>query len=172
MSWTLIESQTLSGNASSVTLGSGGTIPQTYKALRLIFSARSTAAAVGDDTTIRFNGDSGANYTFRRLYGSGSVAGSDTASQTQLYLGNASAGANATASTFGSAEVFIPNYTSSLAKVIVSEGLHENNATSAYSALIAGKWSGTAAITSITIYPSGTSPNFVANSSFTLYGLS
>ena len=45
----------------------------------------------------------------------------------------------------------------------------ENNATTAYSALVADLWSNTTAISSIQL--SDALGNFVANSTFTLYGV-
>lgn len=163
MSWTLIESQTLGASAASVTLGSGGTIPQTYKTLKLVVSARSTST-VGD-LRVDPNGSS-ANGSQRVLYGSGSAAASGT--DTNIYMiGTPS---TFTASTFGSDELTIPNYTSNTNKAMSSDGVQENNAAASYQFLRAQLWSNTAAITSITI-SAASSNNIAAGSTFTLYGL-
>lgn len=55
-----IASQTLGSAAASITFGSGGTLPQTYTDLILVLQGSSAA---GNDVYIRFNGDTGANYS-------------------------------------------------------------------------------------------------------------
>lgn len=163
MSWTLIESQTLGASAASVTLGSGGTIPQTYKTLVLIVSARVDNAncVVG----IKPNG-SAANMTGQILQGSGSAvsATSDT------YARQVASGSGDTASTFGSATWIFPNYSSSANKAISGDSVSENNATAAYQRMTASRWADTAAITSLVIVDYSTG-NLVSGSTFTLYGL-
>ena len=80
-------------------------------------------------------------------------------------------GTNFTASTFDSIDLYIPNYTSSNNKSFSVDSVAENNsATVNQLDLIAGLWSQTAAITSIT-FTSYNAANFVANSTFSLYGL-
>jgi hypothetical protein len=80
-------------------------------------------------------------------------------------------GASATASTFGSAQTYIPNYAGSTAKSGSSEGVSENNATTAVATMDAVLWSLTNAITSIKLLPF-TGTNFVQYSTATLYGIS
>jgi hypothetical protein len=63
-------------------------------------------------------------------------------------------GASATANTFSNTEFYIPNYTSSVAKSVSINGVGENNATQSAQAITAALWTGTAAITSVTILPS------------------
>jgi hypothetical protein len=77
---------------------------------------------------------------------------------------------SATASTFASADIYIPNYTSSDYKSISIDTVTEKNATDAYMRLTAGLWSNTAAITSIGLNCSA-SGNFVQYSTFYLYGV-
>jgi hypothetical protein len=74
-----------------------------------------------------------------------------------------------TASTFANNEVTIPNYTSSNFKSYSVDSVTENNATQAYAIFVAGLWSNTAAITSITLGLS--SANFVQYSTAYLYGI-
>ena len=78
-------------------------------------------------------------------------------------------GTGYTASTFGNAELYIPNYTSSNNKSFSADSVTENNATAAYSQLIAGLWSNVTAITSLSLAPS--SGTFVQHSTATLYGV-
>ena len=165
MSWTLIEHQALSSSAASVTLGSGGTIPQTYKTLMLLISVRQTTAATSGGCLLRLN-NSTTNYTARILYGDGSSAGSATS--TSQNLGDINAG-NSTANTFSSIKVELPNYAGSTNKPFSVDLVMENNATLSYQELIAKLWSDTTAITSLVLLPAA--DNFASGSTFTLYGL-
>jgi len=168
----LITSVTVgSGGASSVTLPSTGTIPQTYTDLKLVISARDSRTGISvSDIRFNFNGTGqGTNISGKYLYGNGSSAISTTVSGNgELGFGDAN---GATASTFGNAEVYIPNYTSTTTyKSISSDSVAETNATAGYQLLLAGLWSSNSAITSITMTPF-TSP-FLEGSTFYLYGIS
>lgn len=169
MGWTLIQHTALTSSAASVTLGSGGTIPQTYKTLKLVVSSRdSNAGQVYGNLLIRFNG-SATTYSGRLLQGNGAAASSSTNSTTEIE--SLSTGATATASTFASGELTIPNYTGSTNKAASLDVVTETNGTTAYQRLNAVLWSNTAAITSIDLLPTA-STNFQSGSTFTLYGLS
>jgi hypothetical protein len=78
--------------------------------------------------------------------------------------------AAATSNTFGSSNLYIPNYTGSTNKSYSINSVSETAATEAYQEIIAGLWSQTAAITQILIKPEQTR-NFVQYSSITLYGI-
>jgi hypothetical protein len=152
--------------ASSVTFSG---IPQTgYTDLVVKASVRSDKASAFADLTVKFNAST-TSYTNRLIYGDGSTAGSylnNYANQGYITTMNA---ASLTSSTFTSAEIYIPNYTSANNKSYSDDGVTENNGTDSYAVLNAGLWSNTAAITSIEVLtPSG---NFVANSTFYLYGV-
>ena len=169
MSWVLIESQTLSGSAASVTLGSGGTIPQTYKSLKLLVSARTSRTSDTADYILLRPNAATTNLSDLPLLGLGSGAAS-TNTGTSGRIG-AAATDLCTSGTFGNTECILPNYSSATNKPMSGDAVSENNGTSAYQFLIAGLWSNTAAITSLQLVPFlGT--NFVSGSSFTLYGLS
>jgi hypothetical protein len=162
----LLRRITLSASASSVSFDS---IPQTgYTDLKLVVSARTTVAARDDFFKVQFNGSS-SNFSAKVLYGSGSGAASF--SDTTGYAGSID-GANATASTFNNGEFYIPNYTSTTtAKSFSVDTVQEDNQTQAFITMVAGLWNpGTqAGITSITLVPN--SGSFVANSTFSLYGI-
>jgi hypothetical protein len=154
------------------TVGAAGTasvtfsnIPQTYTDLKVVVSARHSAAEVSNDILVSFNGST-SNFTARRLYGSGSGTGGDTNARSM----GTTVGASATASTFANNEIYIPNYTSSNYKSYSTDQVGENNATQAYTILVAGLWSDVAAITSITL--TAAAGSFVQYSTFTLYGVS
>ena len=166
MSWTLIEHQALSSSAASVTLGSGGTIPQTYKTLRLVISGRNTAAGSNaPGMRVALNGST-ANFTSRIVYGNGTATGSYSDTNEIAWT---SGDAN-TANTFASTDIVFTNYSStSASKAISSETVIENNATRGDQAMHAVLWSNNNAITSITVSPS--SDSWKSGSTFTLYGL-
>jgi len=161
--YVLLETIQLTQSTSSVTFDN---IPQTgYTDLKVVISARTDRASVTDDVKVSFNGVT-TNLSMRTLFGNGATASS--ASDTVIYgwiNGN-----SATANTFSNTEVYIPNYTSSSFKSVSMDAVNENNATTAYTALVAGLWSSTAAITSVTLTPY-TGPNFVSGSTFSLYGI-
>lgn len=156
------------GGAASVTFNN---IPQTFTDLKVVFSARSNYASVWDHVFYRFNSDSANNYTSRWIQGSGSAASSSNQTSTNsLQPRYAIPGANATASTFGNGEIYIPNYLSNNNKSQIIDTVTENNATEAYASMTAGLWSNTAAITSFSIGPYfGTA--FAQYSTFSLYGI-
>ena len=166
MSWSLIEHVSLSSSQASVTLGSGGTIPQTFKTLKVVMSARTDRGFQADSVVMKLNNDA-SNGTNRYLNGDGSNASSG--SETNV-TGGLAAGATATANTFGNSTVDIPNYSGNTSKPSSTDGVAENNASVGYQQLRANLWSSTNAVTSIVLIPlAGT--NFVSGSTFTLYGL-
>jgi hypothetical protein len=160
----LIASSTVgSGGAANITFSS---IPQTFTDLCLKVSTRDANANVTTYLTIGFNGST-ANFSIRGLGGGGSGSGSSWTSPSN-FLGDG-VGANATASTFGSLDFYIPNYTGSSNKSWSADAVGENNATTAQRSMVAGLWSQTAAITSIILYP--LTANFSQHSTAYLYGV-
>ena len=160
-----------SGGSSSITFMAIGDIPSEYTDLKIVLSLRGNASSTYNDTFVQFNGDTGSNYSMRRLYGTGSGSGaSDSLSGGANYgrVGSSS-GNTSTANTFANLEIYIPNYRSNVAKSFMSDGATENNATGAFMTLYADLYSGTSPITSITIF--GLSTTFVEHSTATLYGI-
>jgi hypothetical protein len=163
--YVLLEKITVGAAGASSVEFSG--IPQTgYTDLVVKVSARGTDSSVYAGIYVSFNGTA-YNSTGRFIEGDGSSASSGTFSNGAISF---IAGATATSNTFGSTELYIPNYTGSTNKSYSSDGVGENNATLALAQLNAGLWSNTAAITSITLdaYLSNT---FVQGSTFYLYGV-
>jgi hypothetical protein len=157
------------------TVGSGGistinftNIPQTYTDLKLVISARNSAN--NDGFYLTFNGSS-TGYSYKEIYASSSTIASD-GSTSSAYLVNYG-GMNAsiaTASAFASAEIYIPNYTSSNYKSVSADGFDEANTTVNYMYISANLWSNTSPITSITL-TAGSSGTAVQYSSAHLYGI-
>jgi hypothetical protein len=164
----------------SVTVGAGGasgidftSIPATYTDLCVKVSGRSNEAVTATNLFFRVNSSSTAVYGYRYIYGNppggNGVSGSGS-SQGEIYAGVMS-GASATASTFGSTEIYIPNYAGNSNKSFSIESLSETNATAAFAFLTAGVWANTSPITAVNILPSS-GTNFVQYSTATLYGIS
>ena len=159
----------------SVTVGSGGaasmaftSIPSTYTDLCVKVSSRSTrSAGAVDYIKMYFNGLT-TNGTTLALWGDGTVySGTDT-----KIIGSTSTNQN-TASTFGSADFYVPNYAGGTNKSVSVDAVSENNdgTTGYYNLnLSAGLWSSTAAITSITL-ESAFGNNWMQYSTATLYGI-
>jgi hypothetical protein len=161
---------------SSVTVGSGGassiaftSIPATYTDLLIKISMR--CAGGQQWSKLEFNGTSYlTNWKMQYLQGDGTSAASGN--QADSYYSIMMPGSGQTASTFGSAEVYIPNYRSSNNKPVSIDHVTENNAVGAFANLTALLWSNSAAITSITISESSGSSNYAQYSTASLYGIS
>lgn len=157
-----------SGSASIEFTGIAGT----GKDLLVLGSFRTTTSSGANmrGAYIRFNGDTGSNYTVRRLNGIGSTAQSDVfASQTSLFIWDAN-DSGSTSNTFSNCLAYVPNYTSSVAKSVSGDDVTEANATFSIQQIVAGTWTGTSAITSLTVFPS--SGNFAEFSTASLYIIS
>lgn len=148
-------------------------IPSGYTDLIVKFSARTNRATVGSDIYAEFNGNTSAVYSFRRAYGDGGGANSDSLTDNAkgCFVGWATA-TNATTSTFGNAEFYITNYTNSSNKFISGDSVSENNGSTSYQQIVASSWSPSpsAAITSIKLLDYN-GASFVTNSTATLYGV-
>jgi hypothetical protein len=166
---------------STVTVGAGGaasidftSIPATYTDLLIRISARTNRSGQPvDSLKLTFNGAT-TNFSARGV-------GADASSGSGFSFNNAGSAsiedavfmtaATATANTFGSADIYIPNYAGSTNKSVSSDSVTENNATQSYLLFDAGLWSNTSAITSIKLAPlNGSLINQYSTAS--LYGIS
>ena len=166
---TLISSQTLGGTTASVTFSS---IPSTYNDLKLVVSARGDTAAYPVAINLKLNGDTATNYSYTNLLGNSSVTSSTRASSQTVDAIQHVDGASATASTFGSWEIYIPNYNSTGSKPFFGiDVIETNDITAAHAEIQANAhlYRGASGISSITFTPS--SGNFVQYSDFYLYGI-
>jgi hypothetical protein len=152
---------------SSITFSS---IPQTYTDLIIKISARASTGTQSAPTLMSINGNT-SNLTFKRIQGGGSGAViSQSGSGTSGVGGIFTTGSDFTANVFGSGEVYIPNYTSNNYKSYSIDSTNENNGTGSYMSMVAGLWSDTAAITSLTFTQED--GNTANGSTFYLYGIS
>jgi hypothetical protein len=165
---------------STVTVGAGGSasisfsnIPQGYTDLVLKLSTRTTAS--GWTTTglvLTLNGSSASVYSRRTLYNtSAGSAGSDSTSSTTSFIGGiVSCGASATSNTFGTANIYIPNYSDFNNKNISVESVSENNGTDTAQTYTFGLFANSSPITSLTLIDAN-GGSFVQHSMATLYGV-
>jgi hypothetical protein len=153
-----LQTQTLGSAAASVTFSS---ISQSYTDLVLVMNVQCATGATS--IGIQYNGDTtNSNYSFLFLSGNGSAASSGVyANQaTQIGLMN-----NTVISTnIG----HIMNYSNTTTyKTYLSRGNMVDNQLRA----TVGMWRNTAAITSLTLFPTPNVYNFTTGSTFTLYGI-
>ena len=160
----------------TVTVGAGGaasmafsSIPSTYTDLQLFVSGRSTYSGGGDASLYIATNLSG-TYAERQLKGNGSSASSTSGSSSGISYGWINIDKSTdTANTFSNNSIYFPNYSGNANKSYSSDGVTENNSTTAIAGLVAGLISNTGTISSITLTTDG---SYVQYSTATLYGIS
>jgi hypothetical protein len=129
----------------------------------LVIIATGTASALGN-LSLRFNGDTGNNYSRTQLYGNGSSATSYRVSNySGIPLGDFDTSQIATHI------INIQNYSNATTNKTVLARWNNNAGTYASLGATASLWRNTAAITSITIYDDA--GNLSTGSTFSLYGI-
>lgn len=156
-----IRTETLASAQASVTFSS---IPSTYTDLVLITNGTyDTADAVFG---IRFNSDTGSNYSDTDLYGNGSAAGSyRSTSQSKIQVGwypYPSSQAEP-----GQSTIQIMNYSNATTYKTTLERAGLAGGQGVYARV--GLWRSTSAITSVTLLMSA--GNFASGTTFSLYGI-
>ena len=158
-----IATNTLSSSASSVTFSS---IPQGYTDLILVMSVQGASAATTRDPGIRFNSDTGSNYSYTGLTGNGSSASSFRSSNQTA----GAAGFNFPTTGFETIIMSIQNYSNS---TTYKTALFRNGNAAVIVGTCVNLWRSTSAITSLTVLGSDLGGiNINAGSTFTLYGIS
>ena len=161
--YTPIATTTLGSAQSSVSFSSLGSYTDIVLVTNLAISA------AGYSALLRFNSDSGSNYSQTQIYGNGTTAGSNRGSNlTQVYLGYTPDAYGAVGS--NNFIVNIQNYSNSTTykTVLCRNNNMSSGGTNATEASV-GLWRNTAAITSISI--TAGSGNLLTGSTFTLYGI-
>lgn len=152
-----IATTTVSGSSTStITLNS---IPGTYTDLVLISNWVNSSSTT--DTVIRFNNDSGNNYSSTTVYGTGSTAVSNRYSNTSGVYISYNTG---TSNRYGITQ--IQNYANT---TTYKTFLNRGNSAGADVQAVVGLWRNTAAITRIDLV--NNIGVFNAGSTFTLYGI-
>jgi hypothetical protein len=163
---TLIASSTVgAGGAASIDFTS---ISGSYTDLCVLTSLRAVDSANNFYLAkVTFNSDTTAGNYSSRLLG---AFGSTVYSATNTYYSGYIPSAARTANTFGNNQIYIPNYAGSNQKSISTDSVTEGNGSSyEILGLWAGKWTGTSAITSISI--ASDTGNLAQYSTAYLYGV-
>lgn len=156
-----IATTTLSSAASSIIFNS---IANTYTDLRIVITGTSST----DYALVRFrlNGDTGSNYSFTRLYGTGSSATSDRSTSQTVGSLDAYNGMMTATPTMATLDIF--NYAGSTNKTTLGTGAQDLNGSGTVSTTVS-LWRDTSAVTSVTLLLS--SGNFASGTTATLYGI-
>jgi hypothetical protein len=160
----------------TTTVGSGGTatitfssIPATYTHLQIRGICKTDRADDNDLVKMRFNSDTGSNYSQHYLLGSGSAASTGGSASASSIMTISGAGNNV-ANAFGVGVIDILDYKdTNKYKSVRTLGGYETNSTG-FVSLYTGAWFSTSAITSIQLSPNIGS-NFNQYSQFALYGI-
>ena len=173
--WNIIDHTTISG--SSTTTWNPTSISASYDHLYIAISARSARSGTSlDSLGMRFNGDSGNNYSSTGLESGSSSVGTNRNGGTNKIerLQIPSDGRVTGTSIFGSITVWIPNYTNTVGykQVLIKSAIETYDWGDWKWQLVpaAGLWDNTSAINEIEMFPQN-GDNLKANSSFTLYGI-
>lgn len=152
----LLDSTTLTSSASSVTLSG---ISQDYRDLVLVVDLDGIAM---DALGIRFNSDTGSNYTDVKMRGNGSTTQSATQTDSYIEIGVNTAGESGK-------RLYVTNIMDYSAtdkhKSVLSRGNSSGNVVA-----LAGRWANTSAITSISIIEAF-SAGFTSGDTFYLFGI-
>ena len=165
--YTLISSNILASSAASVTFSA---IPATFTDLVLRVSGRTDRGSTFNTVLIEFNSNT-SNYSYTTLTGQGSAVSSTRVSSVGYANFGVISGDTNTANTFGSGELYIPNYTVSQNKTFSAFTVNESNAATIINqGVYANLWQNSSAITQIKLTPDPAT-NFISGSSFYLYGI-
>ena len=168
----------------TVTVGGGGaadveftSIPATYTHLQIRGIVKLSRTAGNENLAMRFNSDTGSNYSFHQLIGNGATVSTDAgATQTYMYLGETMGSWASAASMFSPNVIDILDYanTNKYKTIRTLEGGDQNgntapNGDTGKMGFTSGNWRNTNAITSIKIYPTG--GTISEYTTFALYGI-
>jgi hypothetical protein len=154
-----IATTTLGSNQTSVSFTS---IPNTYTDIVIITNVSGNDGAI----CIRFNNDTGSNYSSTMIRGNGSAASSGRVTN-GTYIGGTS-NLSVTAGSLQTAIWNIQNYSNTTTNKTV---LFRDGMATHITGLTVGLWRNTAAINRIDLSPEFGSQVFYSGSTFTLYGI-
>jgi hypothetical protein len=156
-----IATTTLSSAAATITFSS---IPATYTDLRLVFIGTASASTNG---YIRFNSDSGTNYSRTSLTGDGSGVYAQRATNVTFVTMTVNNAINTTIPTLRTADIF--SYAGSTNKTVLTTEASDLNG-SGGSVVVVQLWRNTSAINQIELSTTG-GANYSAGTTVTLYGI-
>ena len=169
----LLESEILTSSAASITLSSLGDYSSDYQHLQIRMVGRSTRAATNSEFYLRFNGDTGTNYSQYYMRGSGSATESNnlqTSAADGVRVYQSLTGATFNSDTFAPSVIDIndPFETTKFTTSKIMTGFAGSSLDRVL--LEGGLWMSTNSLTSITLdeyYGS----SFAAGTRVSLYGL-
>jgi hypothetical protein len=142
-------------------------VPTSGRHLRVVWTSRTDSASHDTYLLAQLNGDAGANYSSAEVFMLASVSGTQATSLTGIRLGRHSGTADL-ASLPGSGNSFFPFYSvAGFNKVMFSQSIYSNTATTFAGLQFIGYWNNTVAVTSVTFAPA--TGNFVVGSIFDIY---
>jgi hypothetical protein len=158
-----IASITVNAATTSVTFSS---IPSTYTDLVLV----SIPLTQGNtfNSNIFLNNDSGSNYSYVRLYGSGTAVSSDKGNTSAQSLGGWGVGASTGTPIIFYTHIFDYANTTTYKSFLTRANEPGNSTGSTYTGLISSMWRSTAAVNEVRF---STNANFGSGSTFNLYGI-
>lgn len=163
----LIQEQVLTSTTASVTFDVSTLAAQGYKHLQLRITTRDNRSSfAGSQLYMRFNADTGANYSWHTLQGSGSSVSSGAGSGASLMYVCDNVGGSGTGSAWAGAIIDILDF-SNTNKYKTMRALGGMAQAYNWLNLSSGSWRNTDAITSIIFSGLGSQ---VAGSRFSLYG--
>ena len=159
-----IATTTLGSANSSITFSS---ISSAYTDLRIVLTY--TTSISGEDARVRFNSDTGTNYSITRLRGNGtSATSSRVRNQSSLILcDNVDIGSSTTIPQLLTIDIF--SYAGSTYKTLLSENSSDYNGSGTVTRTV-GLWRSTSAISTILI-GTLTAATFNTGTTATLYGI-
>lgn len=165
-SFDLLATTLVSSSVTSVTFDTSTYAALGYKHLQIRMTSRQSTNS--NETKLRFNSDSGSNYSHHILDGNGSTVASiqAAASQSQIFwYGTGASGDVANLFAGGIVDILDPFNTSKNKTVRNFSGFSGTYKTVELSS---GAWYNTSAVTSVTLSCNG---SFVSGSRFSIYGL-
>ena len=157
-----IATTTLSSAAASITFSS---IPATYTDLRLVVVLKGDATADGNGIYVRYNSDSGSNYSITQLQGNGTAAASNRGTN---YTGTYPFYNGISSAQWFLLEYDLFSYAGSTNKTNLSSAAQDKNG-SGFVERQVGLWRNTSAVTSLSMTLAA--GNFVTGTTATLYGI-
>lgn len=169
-SYESIATATGTGSSGTITFSS---IPSGFKHLQIRGIARTSAAyTTPSQIKLRFNSDSGANYTRHTLSGNGTTASAAGAiSLTEASINNAVGGDGQAANLVGVSIIDILDYgsTSKYKTIRTLAGEDDNGVAGSAITITSNLWLSTSAVTSISLDTQ--SGNWTTQTTFALYGI-
>ena len=164
----LISSSILGSSQSSVVFDVS-TYASTYKHLQIRYVAKSTRSSTLDGLAIRFNADTGTNYSAHFLRGNGSSVSSGVETNVSTPQIGIIPAASSTNNAFGAgvADLLDPFSTTKYKTFRSLYGTFNND----FVGLNSGLWRNTNSVTSITLFQTEGANNLLTGSRFSIYGL-